>query len=944
MRSSLSLFILLWLSSIVLGSINEREEARIVMEQFKANHPQAVFFGQQYFDSEGFFEQVGPADFVFGAPMSKGETPMESAWDFYQQIEGAYVEEAGTLVPGDEQGVMWDQKTESYKFTTFRFQQTIKGIPVYRSGIGFLVRNEDNFPVVMSSNNLKELRGFDVAAGANAKVTDAMLANVMPILENAGPARGIPREGSVLEVGGEQKRLQPIQMPIVCSDEQLVIFAGVTNVREEPRAALVFTATRGVTNDLTQYQKHLVVASLDDGEVLHSENMVHADVSGTVSGRATNDNRALECAPEAEFALPYAQVREVGTSNFTFTDVDGNFTLPASGNGTFLARSLLFGKYFRVFDNATNVNNEATPFVDITTTANGTIDFLHNPNDTEFTTANVNCYLRANILRDFVLSFEPNFPVIRTQSAFRILTNQTAIGAITSCNAVYTGDSIIFMRNLGQCNNTAISSVIYHEYGHHLVESTGNDQGQFGEGASDTIAVLIEDDPILGRGFFEDDCSSRVRTANAFRTYPCPSPFSAPHDCGQLLSGAVWDTLNEIRAVDPANARDITTSLFLGMLIVRGNMGGSEMIGPEVANIFVALDDDDAFFANGTPHLDQLVAGFNRHNLIIRSPNAGPITVNGTAAADDIVVSVVGDEIVVNVNDVQTGSFATVDVTRVDIFGLAGPDNIEVNGLINTFICGGLGSDTIIGGDLRNEIEGGGGNDTILGGPSIDDITGGAGFDIIDGGAGNDIIDGGTFDDMLFGGSGDDIIRGGDGADMINGGGGDDTLLGQDGPDLLLGSSGSDFAIGGEGRDEIFGGGGVDFLGGSEGNDVVNGGPGVDFVLGGVGQDMLFGGAGTDLMDGNGGADELFGGNGDDFMLGGTGNDVMRGGSGSDFVMGQEGADTLVGGPGNDELDGAEANDTFTGGPGNDTFIGGPGFDTGVDVGETEEGIENSAG
>ena len=160
MRSSLSLFILLWLSSIVLGSINEREEARIVMEQFKANHPQAVFFGQQYFDSEGFFEQVGPADFVFGAPMSKGETPMESAWDFYQQIEGAYVEEAGTLVPGDERGVMWDQKTESYKFTTFRFQQTIKGIPVYRSGIGFLVRNEDNFPVVMSSNNLKELRAL----------------------------------------------------------------------------------------------------------------------------------------------------------------------------------------------------------------------------------------------------------------------------------------------------------------------------------------------------------------------------------------------------------------------------------------------------------------------------------------------------------------------------------------------------------------------------------------------------------------------------------------------------------------------------------------------------------------------------------------------------------------------------------------------------------------
>ena len=39
----------------------------------------------------------------------------------------------------------------------------------------------------------------------------------------------------------------------------------------------------------------------------------------------------------------------------------------------------------------------------------------------------------------------------------------------------------------------ATYQVEHDEYGHHLVESTGNDQRQFGEGASDTIAVLIED-------------------------------------------------------------------------------------------------------------------------------------------------------------------------------------------------------------------------------------------------------------------------------------------------------------------------------------------------------------------------------------------------------------------------------------------------------------------
>lgn len=827
-------------ASFAFGAEIKTENARQKMAQFKANHPRAVFFGSQYFESEGFFEQMGSADFVYGAPMSAGETSTESAWNFYRQIEGIYAEEAGTLVPGTEQGIIWDRATGTHKFKTFRFQQKVNGIPVYRSGIGFLVRNEENYPVVMASNNLKEMKGFDVAgidSRAPARATDKMIANAAKALDEAGPVSGIPREDSILD-------FRPIHvrpLPVVASDEQLVVFAGVSNVQVKPMLAIAFTATRGDWNDMTQYQKHLVVASASNGEILYSENMMHGDVTGTVYGRATASDRASECAPEALYTLPYAQVREVGTTNAVFSDVDGNFTLPKSGTGPVAVRSLLNGKYFRIFDNATNEDNTATPFIDWNVFSNGTVSFLHNPNDTEFPTANVNCYRHANIIRDFVLSFEPDFPVIGAERSFPILTNQSIIYGgwfpITSCNAVYTGESIIFMRNLGLCNNTAISDVIYHEYGHHLVNVTGNGQGQFGEGAGDAIGVLIEDDPILGRGFFKDDCTGGIRSANAFRSYPCGDEYTDIHDCGQLLSGVVWDTLNEIRTVDPVGARDTTASLFIGMLVVRGNMGGGRMIGPEVPNIFVTLDDDDGFADNGTPHIEQLAAAFNPRNLRIDLPGAEELRIAGTGQRDRIIVSQIGDAITVKVNDAPATTHSRVTVSQVAIYGYGGADLIRVIGSVPSFISGGAGPDDIFGGSLANEIEGGPGADMIAGGPLGDIISGGGGQDMIDGGLGNDIIYGNDAADYLVGGGGDDEIHGGLGVDTIYGGAGRDDLYGEDGSDSL------------------FGGGGNDSIFGNDGNDLLHGGVGSDNLFGGNDNDTFFGGLGFDIFVGFNGID-----------------------------------------------------------------------------------------
>lgn len=74
-------------------------------------------------------------------------------------------------------------------------------------------------------------------------------------------------------------------------------------------------------------------------------------------------------------------------------------------------------------------------------------------------------------------------------------------------------------------------------------------------------------------------------------------------------------------------------------------------------------------------------------------------------------------------------------------------------------------------------------------------------FNFFDGGLGSDSITGGNLNDNLGGGTDIDKIDGGRGDDFLRGGPGADKLLGGFGRDTLRGGSGRDKLIGGPGRD-----------------------------------------------------------------------------------------------------------------------------------------------
>jgi RTX calcium-binding nonapeptide repeat (4 copies) len=99
---------------------------------------------------------------------------------------------------------------------------------------------------------------------------------------------------------------------------------------------------------------------------------------------------------------------------------------------------------------------------------------------------------------------------------------------------------------------------------------------------------------------------------------------------------------------------------------------------------------------------------------------------------------------------------ATSKVT--DRFEIADDKFIGAPGHVNVF-NGGLGTDSITGGNLGDKLIGGAESDKIEGGPGNDLILGGKDSDKLMGGPGRDTLKGGSGKDKLIGGPGRDVEK-----------------------------------------------------------------------------------------------------------------------------------------------------------------------------------------
>lgn len=557
------LLCLLTLGLAMPAGASSSDESNAALNQLKVDYPELRFY------QEG--ERITR---IYGKPFSSGGSAEDAADQFRISHSLAFGVAPDDLRPVSilfdgrhTQPLMYDRTTGEYKFTLVYYSQFKDGIPVYKADLRLLVRNNPGYPLVLAASALRDLGDFTVPSG---------------VAVNSGLAQSAARSFSSNLVNFTEPRL--------------VIWAGIDDMIVEPRLAMEIIADNGLPAT-PEYEKWLLLVDAQTGEILYSENMIiEIDVTGNVSGMATQGNGADICGPEVITPSPYSRVY-INGGNSAFADVYGNFVIPNDGSSQVTVISNIRGEWFRVYNQA---GSDAQ--LSLTVTPPGPANFIHNQsNNSEYNRAEVNAYYHANVVRDFTLTYNEYYPGLM-QNEFPVNVNLN-----DNCNAFYDYSSINFFTSGGGCPNTAFSTVVHHEYGHHLVYLAGSGQGAYGEGMGDVMGVLITDDPNLAYGFY-GICSEWMRSADNNMQYPCDGPI---HYCGQLLSGCVWDTRNELAITYPSTYRDIIGSLAVNAMLL--HTGTS--IDPSITIDYLTVDDDDGDIYNGTPHYYEICAGFGAHNM-----------------------------------------------------------------------------------------------------------------------------------------------------------------------------------------------------------------------------------------------------------------------------------------------------------------------------------------
>lgn len=519
----------------------------------------------------GAYKSDGRIKRLYGQVFSSGASAEESAERFLQADAHLWGVNRADLSNQYVQPIMYDQKTGKYKFSGIYYSQYKNGVPVFRARLILLVRNEPGYPLVQVSADLRNLGGFEPQVESKSLNSSWGIANALTLYPGL----------------------------VNFTEPEMVIWAGLEEMLVEPTLAYSFIGDNYGSPDAIKPEKYLFITNAETGEILYQEDLIiFEDVIGNVQGKATQGVAADFCGDELPEPLPWARVN-IGSTN-AYTDATGDFVIPNSGTSPVTVESRLLGLWFSVTNQAGS-NSVLSQIV----TPPGPANFMHNDlNTSEFVRAEVNGYLQANVVRDHVLKYNPSYPGLQ-QNQFPVKVNAT--GGYCPGNAWYDGSSITFCQSGGGYPNTAWSSVIHHEYGHHLVAMAGSGQGAYGEGMGDIMGVLIQD--VSGTGFgFYGDCNTPLRDANNTLQYPCSGEI---HYCGQLLSGCVWSTRNELLVTNPITYQHIISNLAINAMLV--HTGTS--IDPSITIDYLTLDDDNGNIYDGTPHYNEIATGFGAHNM-----------------------------------------------------------------------------------------------------------------------------------------------------------------------------------------------------------------------------------------------------------------------------------------------------------------------------------------
>lgn len=339
------------------------------------------------------------------------------------------------------------------------------------------------------------------------------------------------------------------------------------------------------------------VTSVDahSGDIVWRYNDVcFVDYTGTTTGRI---QRPSYCEGQGLETMPYLRIQVAGQSA-VYADNRGMWTVPYAGTDARTVTADLYSPYV-------DLNNIAGAEGTFTGTATPGTPFEVSFTDLNSQKDEKDVYRAVNDVHDFFQGFDPTFPYANA----RMTAN---VSRASTCNAYWDG-TINFYAAGGGCGNTGeIMGVVHHEFCHGITNSILGSQGTegIGEGNSDIISNLMLHDPIIGRGFYLNNCTSGIRNSDNTLQYPEDLDGSIHHD-GQIIAGFHWDAWMVLESqLPPSAALTVAASTWhFGRVLQHPTSQPDQVLATFIA------DDDDGNLGNGTPHYDAFCTGATNHGF-----------------------------------------------------------------------------------------------------------------------------------------------------------------------------------------------------------------------------------------------------------------------------------------------------------------------------------------
>jgi hypothetical protein len=270
----------------------------------------------------------------------------------------------------------------------------------------------------------------------------------------------------------------------------------------------------------------------------------------------------------------------------------------------------------------------------------------------------LNSYISVNTAKEWVrANVDPMMMTLDDQITANVNIAQ-------DCNAFFDGTNVNFFHATSMCENTGeIQDVVFHEYGHRvhtaeIIDGVGAFDSAMSEGAADFLAVSINNDSGMGRGFFYNDEPLRELDPPDHE-WMWPQDIGEIHHTGMIFGGAFWDLRKALIAqYGMTDGVALTEKLWVGALRRSVDIPSSLIEA-------LATDDDDGDLSNGTPHECLIRAAFGRHGL---RTVAGSVDAPGALETDALSIGAI-----VNVTDLSqrcsSDAIAGVQVSWQPAFG-----------------------------------------------------------------------------------------------------------------------------------------------------------------------------------------------------------------------------------------------------------------------------------